>query len=277
MSTVIGLGEEGCALANVFKNYPQYNVYNVLVGNKRTLGKTKYIKEQKSPEDYEANCPSFKNFFKAAKGDVLFVLDASDISSAASLRILSYIKNCNISILYLRTQTSSLSEQASLNEAVVYGVLQEYARSAVFEKMIIIDIPTVASALSNLTVASYHERIRETIVSTLHMLEVYTHTKPVLSNFSSPNEASRLLTVGIVDMATGKENLFFPLDFAREKWYYYAINKDKLDKDSELLGKIEAQAAVTTHDNLKTSYGIYSTEYEQDYVFAIARSSAIQK
>jgi len=273
MSVVIGLGEEACAVANVFKEYPQYEVYNILVGNKRAHGKTKYIKGQSSPVLYEEKCPSFKNFFRAVKGEVLFIVDGADIISAASLRVLSYIKNCNISVLYLHTS----SDKPSLNEATVYGVLQEYARSAVFEKMTIVDIPTVATALPNLTVASYHKKIRETLVSTLHMLEVYTHTKPVLSNFSSPHETSRLLTVGIVDMATGKENLFFPLDYPREKWYYYAINKEKLNEDSELLGKIETQAALTAHDNLTTSYGIYSTEYEQDYVFAVARSSAIQK
>ena len=276
MSNVIGLGKEGTAIANEFKKYPQYTVYNILVGTKKTYAKTKYLKEQETPEDYEKKCPSFKSFFKRVTGDVLFVLDGTELVSAASLHILSHIKHCNISILYVRPEIKFLSELERLNQAAIYGVLQEYCRSAVFEKMILVDTPIIGATLKGLTVKAYHSKIREAIASTLHMIEVYSRTASDLGNQPKPHPAARLMTVGTMDIDTGKENLFFPLDYPREKCYYYAINEKKLDSDSGLLGRITAQVSECIEPEVGVSYGIYSTEYEDDYVFVATRSSAIQ-
>ena len=102
MSNIVGLGEMGSAVANEFKKYPPYTVYNIAVGDKRTYGKKTYIKEQKTAEKYEEKCPSLKNFLKNVKGDVLFIVDGAELVSATSLRILSHIKKCNITVLYIK-------------------------------------------------------------------------------------------------------------------------------------------------------------------------------
>jgi len=277
MSAVIGLGSVGTALANEFKKYPQYVVYSISVGDKRTYGKKTYIKEQRSAEQYEDKCPSMRKFLKGVKGDILFVVDGAELVSAATLKILSYVKHCDINILYICSESKFLSKEERLNEVAVRGVLQEYARSAVFNKMMLVDIPIVGATLSDLTVKTYHSKIREAIVSTLHMVEVFSRTSPDLGSQREPHEAARLVTIGCMDMSTGKENMFFPLNYPREKYYYYAINENKLETDSTLLGKINEQVSKGTHENLHVSYGIYSTEYAEDYVYVVSRSSAIQK
>lgn len=277
MSSVIGLGEVGSAVAGEFKKYPPYTVYTITVGDKRTYGKKTYIKKQKTAEEYEEKCPSLKNFLKNVKGDVLFIVDGAELVSAVSLRVLSHIKQCNITILYVKSELSLLSAEEKMNEATVRGVLQEYARSAVFEKMILVDVPIIANTLSGLTVKNYHSKIREALASTLHMVEVFSRSKPALGSEKEPHPAARLITVGHMDMKTGKENLFFPLDYPRERCYYYAINEDKLENDSNLLDKINEQVAAAAHESMDVSYGIYSTQYEEDYVYVVSRSSAIQK
>jgi len=276
MSNIIGLGETGTAIANEFKKYPPYTVYNITVGSKRTYGKKTYIKEQKTAEKYEEACPSLKSFLKGVKDDVLFVVDGAELVSAASLRILSHVKRCNITILYVRSESKLLSREEKLNEATVRGVLQEYARSAVFEKIILVDVPIIANTLSGLTVKNYHSKIREAVASTLHMVEVFSRSKPALGSEKSPHPAARLVTIGHMDMKTGKENLFFPLDYPRERCYYYAINEKKLETDASLLDKVNEQVAAAAHENMDVSYGIYSTQYEEDYVYVVSRSSAIQ-
>lgn len=276
MSNIVGLGEMGSAVANEFKKYPPYTVYNIAVGDKRTYGKKTYIKEQKTAEKYEEKCPSLKNFLKNVKGDVLFIVDGAELVSATSLRILSHIKKCNITVLYIKSDSNLLSKQGEMNEGLVRGVLQEYARSAVFEKMILVDIGIIANTLTGLTVKNYHTKVREAVVSTLHMIEVFSRTKPAFGSTKLPHEAARLITVGHMDMSTGKENMFFPLDYPREKCYYYAINEEKLETDSSLLDTINTQVANATHENVDVSYGIYSTQYEGDYIYVVSRSSAIQ-
>ena len=55
--------------------------------------------------------------------------------------------------------------------------------------------------------------------------------------------------------------------------YYYAINKKKLETDGDVLKKIRKQI----ENKIETSYGIYATEYEQDYIYTVAHSSEIQR
>jgi hypothetical protein len=277
MSNIIGLGESACALAKEFKKYPQYTVYNILTGDKRVYGKKFYIEPQDDPEQYEAQCPSLKKFLNSVADDVLFIVDGSEPVSATSLKILSEIRECNITILYLKTNIKMLSEREKLNEQMVRGVLQEYARSAVFEKIIFVDLDLVGTILPNMTVKTYYSTIRQTIASTLHMIEIFSRTAADHGTLATPHEASRILTIGIKDFETGEENMFFPLDYPREKCYYYAINEEKLATDVTLLEKINMQISEAAHDQTAVSYGIYSTNYADDYIYAAYRSSAIQK
>ena len=55
--------------------------------------------------------------------------------------------------------------------------------------------------------------------------------------------------------------------------YYYAINKEKLETDGDILKKIREQIK----SEIETSYGIFSTNYDQDYVYTVANSSEIQR
>ena len=55
--------------------------------------------------------------------------------------------------------------------------------------------------------------------------------------------------------------------------YYYAINKEKLETDGDILKKIREQIK----SEVETSYGIFSTNYDQDYVYTVAHSSDIQQ
>jgi len=278
MSGVIGLGSFACELANEFKKYPQYEVYNILVGTKKIYRKRAHIPPQSTPEKYEENCPSFKKLFKTnLPEEVLFVVDGTELVSAASLRILSEIKDHKITVLYLNSASRALSEEQILNARAIRGILQEYARSGVFEKIIFVDLELVGTILPETTIKSYYSKIREMVVSTLHMIEVLSRSKSVLGNLSPPHETSRVVTIGIKDFETGKENMFFPLDFPREKCYFYAIGKEKIETDTTLMKKIKEQAEQEKTTQVKRSYGVYSTDYEDDYVYVVYRASAIQK
>jgi hypothetical protein len=59
--------------------------------------------------------------------------------------------------------------------------------------------------------------------------------------------------------------------------YYYAINKNKLQSDGRLMKKIKQQIQDQTDDEVKASYGIFSTDYEQDYLYLLGHSLEIQK
>lgn len=277
MSAVVGLGQAGGLIADLFSEYPQYETYKVRAGKRKGKYKNSYtIPVQTSPELYEESCPSLETFFKNADEDILFVVDGSEMLSAASLRVLEALKSKSITILYIRPDLNFLTNDQRLNERTVRGVLQEYARSAIFERIYLVDIPLVAATLGDVPIKSYHKLVYDAIVSTLHMINVFSHSQIIMGSLDKPSEMARVSTFGFVDAESGKENLFFPLDFPREKSYYFAINEDKLQTDGSLLKRVKERASSQAHDKLRTSYAVYETQYEDDYIYVTSHGSMVQ-
>ena len=273
---IIGLGDCGCRIAKEFSKYPQYTSWCINTDGEWGENFLK-IKKQKSHEDYEKKPLRVKKFFSGMKGDVLFVLGGSGAISGASLRILEQIKKNRISILYIKPDIELLSGVKKLQERVVYNVLQEYARSAVFERMYIVENTSVEDIAGEVPIIGYNDLINSIIVSNFHMINVFQNSKPVVSTSSDPIGHARISTIGMLDMKEKKENMFFSLDIPIEKCYYYGINEEKLRSDGKLLRNITDQVKEKTSDKVKVSYAIHSTSYKEDYVYVVFHSSKIQK
>jgi hypothetical protein len=275
METIIGLGQAGCTIAERFSQYPQYEVYKMDVGLKRTP-RTYGLKEGPSPEEQEKSLGSLKRFFKDVSGDVLFVVAGSGATSGASLRILEQIKDCSLHILYIYSDVELLGETARLQQRVTFNVFQEYARSGVLQNVILVDNTRLEEILGDLPIIGFYDQLNELLVPTMHMINVLRHGDSIMDNISPPHDISRIVSYGLVDFDTGEENLFFNLDNVREKVYYYAINEEKLREQGGLHKRVIAQVKENAK-NTKTTYGIYPTQYDEDYVYCVAYSSIIQE
>jgi hypothetical protein len=58
--------------------------------------------------------------------------------------------------------------------------------------------------------------------------------------------------------------------------YYYSINKGELEKEGNLLSNVKQNIKEVSTSGVRASYGIYASEYEQNYGYVIAYSSEIQ-
>ena len=277
MDTIIGLGEAGCNIAEEFLQYPQYSVYMIDSVKRKTKAKFKKIVERQSHEEYESRCPSMKTFFKDIKGSVLFVLGGSGMITGASLKILSYLKDCKINVLFVKPDLALMTESKRTQHKIVFQVLQQYARSSVLERIYVVDNVKLESILGELPVIGYYEKINSLVASTVHMLNVYTNINSVMNTFSPPRGSARISTMGLLDTETGVEQTFYDLEHPREKLYFYAINHDKLLSTGSLMRKITGQVKAKAADKLRTSYGIFSTNYEQDYGYVICHATYIQE
>ena len=275
METVIGLGKAGCAIAERFAQYPQYEVYRMDVGLKRTP-RSYGLKSASSPEEQEETLGSLKRFFKDVKGDVLFVVGGCGIVSGASLKILEQLKGNSLHILYIHSDPELLGETARMQQRVTFNVFQEYARSGVFQKVILIDNSRLEQMLGDIPIIGFYDKLNELMVPTMHMVNVLQHSDSIMDNISPPHQISRIVSYGLVNFETGEENLFFELDNVREKVYYYAINEKKLREQGDIHKRVIAQVKENAK-NTKTTYGIYPTQYEQDYVYCVAYSSIVQE
>jgi len=271
METIIGLGSAGCNIADQFARYPQYEIYKLDAG---IYGKNcYYLPEYDTPEEYEAHVGDLTNVFGEIKGDILFIIGGSGNVSGGALRALEQLRHCSINVLYVEPDTGLLSGARKMQERTTYYILQEYARSGLFERLFIVSNPQLEKILGEVPVLGYNDKLNELLVSTIHMINVYNNIESVVENFSDFKEHTRISTIGITNLENEKK-LFFSLDGIREMRYYYAINRDKLETDGTLMRKITKNAKNEV--DIDVFYGIYATDYADDYVYCVANSSMIQ-
>jgi hypothetical protein len=197
--------------------------------------------------------------------------------SSASLQILQYLKKHKINMLYIKPEQSLLNDQQTKLERVVYNVFQEYARSGVFERMYIVSNSEIEHLLGGVTIKNYNEKINEMIVSTIHMINVYNNNDSLVNTFCDIPVGARITTIGMGDLEENEDKMFFSLDNVSDIVYYYAYNKEKLETDFELMSKIKKAVSAKKEEGVRVTYGIFETDYDQDYVYCLNHSSVIQK
>ncbi len=271
---VISLGFAAGKIADKFSKYPQYKIYKIdidLEDGKNTKGLKKYL----TAEEFEKNCPSMKKFLKGIKDEVLFICAGSGAVSGAALKILETVKHLKINVLYIRPDMTFLGDKAIIQERITFGVFQQYARSGLFQKLYLVDNSAIEQIIGDVPITQFYDKINELISSTLHMINVYKHNKPILENKIENPDFSRIGTFGITNIDTGVDNLFFPLEYISNKMYYYAYSKDSIEKDGKLLQNIKKQIKDRIGSS-KISFGIYSTEYKDNFAYCEADTHIIQ-
>jgi hypothetical protein len=277
MQTVVGLGKAGCEIAEHFTPYPEYNILKIDTGLPIS-STTHTLKPQIAPELYESSAPDLEAFFKNVASEVLFITSCGMVSGVA-LRVLKQLNpKATITLMYITPDPVGLPEINRLQNNLLFNVFQEYARSAVFDKIFLIDNKRVSDVIGDTAVLQYWNKINHAITSTYHMINVFEHTEPVFSTFSPRLPTARIATIGRAAWKKNEENLFFSLDIPREKRYYYAVPQQMLEEDTALMARIQKQVKIgVEHDKMKVSYGIYSTQYSEPYVYCESNSSMIQK
>jgi hypothetical protein len=274
METIIGLGNTGCNIAEKFEKYPQYNIHYVDSASRKYKNFIK-VDFQVSIEAYEDKYTPLD--FSKISGPTCLIVGGSGAISGIVLRILDQLKHLPLYVLYIRPDLDVLTETAQKRERVVFGVLQQYARSALLEKIYIVDNVKVDNAIGEVSIKNYWDAVNDTIVYTIHMINVFDNTEPEMTTFSSIVDTVRIATLGVLDLDSGEEKLFFDLQSPREKLYYYAINKKSLESESNLFKKITNQVKSHAEDNVRSSYAIYSTEHNENYVYTVHYASLVQR
>ena len=273
---VIGLGKAGCAIAEKFGQHSQYKIFQIDVDKEGT--RCYNVTRQRGPEEYEAKAPSLKKFFGKIQGDTTFIIGGSGDISAMSLRIMEQIKDkCKIDILYIRPDKELLSERRKMHEKVTYNVLQQYARSAAIQRIYLVSNPQVESIIGEVPIMGYFDKLNDFIVSTIHMINVFRNADPVMGGLRTPGLTRRISTIGIYDMEKDEEKLFFSLDTPRETCYIYCVGEKRLLEDGALHKNIVEQMKGKTNDEtVDVSFGVFPTNYENDYGYVLAHSPNIQ-
>ena len=278
MISIVGLGNAASKIAEKFSSLPQYNVF-LMNDNITKSSKYKYkLKRHNTPEQYEDNIPNLKKFFANVDDHIQFFVVGSSYSSNYSLGILEQLKDKKIDLYYIKPDTELLTGIPKLLENAVFGILQQYARSALLNSITIISNLKVEEVIGDVPIKTYYDVINNSIFSAVHYLNYFIHTEPEIGQISQPLDINRVKTVGVLNMENLEEKWFFDLDIDRDLCYYMCINKKKLETDGGLHRRlVEMLKEKPRNAFRRISYAIYETELEQDFGFCVAHTNAIQK
>ena len=261
---IFSLGKAAHNIADKFSKYPQYKTHKIIV------------EEQDHPEKYEEKT----NHTPIDVGDDIeidFFISGDEIICAASLKILEQYKDCNIKIYYIKPNQKFLTDLQKTTDRIVYNVLQEYTRSKRFDSMYIITYEDVVKMVGKIPIIGYYDKLNTVIADTIHMINFLDHNDPVLGNELESLPTYCINTIGIMDVDSGNESLFFDLDECREKRYYYCINDKQLQTDGDLFDKITNQMEDKIEEFVKNSFGVYSTSFDKNYCYIVKKSPHIQR
>ena len=282
MFDICALGGIAVSLAEQFKKIEnKYNIYCIDTDLDKPFEDCQYLKlqDRDTLEEMEekTELAKVKKFLKNISQEVVFIVSGASMASACSLVILEMLHRAkkNINILYVEPDVEFLSELKTKNEKVVRNVLQQYTRSGLFKKMCLVSTNSVETLCDNLTVSNFYSEINSRIAYCYHMVELYKRTKPISNTISNLNETSRIYTIGNLDMEKRESFLFYDLKYSKEIVYYFAINSTKLEKEKSLFRKITSAIKQSSQD-ARSMFGIYSTDYESDYVFVEFFSPHVQ-
>jgi len=281
LKTVLGIGTVGCSVVESLSQYPAYECFYISNEIKKTSKYKFSLPLADDPEEYEKI-----DFGKIHKwldkiGDncTIFVCGASD-SSAITLRALEHLhkKGVKMEVVYFTPEVEVLSETKILHEKTVRGVLQNFARSGLFEKICLVSNTKLEELAGSTNVIDYFKQINHVFTSTYYMLDIFKNTKPITSTFKKPKESCRISTIGISSLSDeGEDRLFFPFRQEVDVVYYYGINEDKLKTEENLFRKITDKVKSKITGERKVSFGIFPTQYEDDYIYTEYFSPKIQE
>lgn len=278
MKNILGIGTAGSNIVKQLGQNKVYRPYTISVENQKT---TKYhfrLPELPGPEEYESMDMSklHKWLNTIEKKCSVFICGASN-SSGITLRALQHLyeNNIKLDIVYFMPEIEVLSEEKTLQERACRGILQNYARSGLFEKICLVSNLKLEELAGPTNVFDYYDQINQVFTSTYYMLDVFKNTKAITSTFKRPKESCRITTIGISSI-DGEENLFFPLENEVEMVYYYGINEEKLKTEENLFRTITNKVKQQINQERKVSFGIYPTQYENDYIYVELFTPKIQ-
>jgi hypothetical protein len=275
MINVVGLGKGGCAVAELFQEYPEYKTIYI---DKKLKGKNCFkLPELETIEEYEEKLPEFKKL-SLLRGKTIFILAGGGKVSGASLKLLEKLKHTEITVLYIRPDPALTPSDSILRDKVVFGILQEYARSGLLKQFVFVENSKIESLLGDLSVLEYYKSINKVIVATLHMINFLLTAENVFGKMTTTREIDRISTIGIYDLEEQAENYLGNLTSPRQKIFLYAIKEEDLTENKDLIRLIQQQVrSVYSGSELDISYKITTTNYPSNFVYVVSTTNIIQQ
>jgi len=261
---VIGLGQAGCNIAELFKVDKNYKVFTYDGGDN--------VPVQSSSERYEEKFTKQKELSRIKNKTIWFFVCGSGKIAGATLRLLEQVKNNRINVVYVIPDLTILSDVAIKRNKISFNVLQQFARSGLIESVYLVSNQMMMEIVGEAPLTEYYNKMNELLFNCIHSLNIFNNTTPVFGSMHEPKEISRIRTFVFREVKKKEKKLFFPLDNPTETCYIYSINESELNNNSSLISEIKS----TLDDNVISSFSIYQSSHEYSYAYGIYYTHYIQ-
>jgi len=278
MISLIGIGDAGSNLVELFENHKEYNCFK-FSANMRDSKYTRNLPKLSKPEDCEEQAPKLSSFgtISEINDRVQVFVCGSSFSANYTLAILQQIRDRTIEVFYIKPDTDLLIGNTRLQERAIFGVLQEYARSGLFRNLTIFSNPQVEKAIGEIPIKKYFQTLNKSIYYAVHYLNVFEHTTPLVGNLTSPSEVQRIRSIAAISVEDLNEKWYYNLQEERDVAYYLCIANERLETDGKLHSKVIESLKNKPRNAFKNvTYAIYESPYEQDFGFCVAHTNFIQ-
>jgi len=291
--TIVGLGRFGSQIASKFKFL--FNTEILIIDADDKCKEKSFIRVEKcaTHEGYEKLGVVIPNKHAMQDKHVLFCVCGVSTVSGLTLSILEQLKKNNnkISILYFYPEMSFLPKVKKMQHNVVFGVLQEYTRSGVFDEFLIVSEKKISSIIPGITLVNKYDKIDDFLCQTVGQVLYYQNQEQLLmGNHPQFTEHYRIGTLGVMNPETGEEFPFFDLSLVNdldsdnvfvmpdEKHYYYIVPQKEAEENTELSQKLFDLFDKKVKNKERITFSVHSSEKNtQDYSCFIHKTSNIQK
>ena len=266
---IIGLGEAG---KNICSKMPKN-------GNIRTivLDAGKNLPVCSTHEEYEASVPKLANKLRLGKEkDVWLIVSGAGRVSGACLAILEQLKDRNVNVIHISSDALLISKTQHKQQKVVFSVLQQYARSGMFNALWLFSNPCMQEFLGEGSIENYYENVNNAIVNFLSNYGYFINTNPFMGTHHEPNEISRIRTVSIGDQENKQENLYFLLDNITESCYYYSVSEEDKKNNKNFLTNVKRHVIIDKEKHIESSFGLWENSSNFSYFYSVKYTHYIQ-
>lgn len=278
MISLIGIGEAGCNVVSQFEDHKEYNCFLFSEGQENTKY-TRKLPRVAMAEDCEGEAPKLSSYKtrETIQDRVQVFLCGSSFSANYTLAILEQIKEKKIDIFYIKPDVDLLIGEVRLQERAIFGILQEYARSGLFNSFTIFSNPAIEKTIGEIPIKKYFEMINKNIYYAVHYLNVFDHTTPLVGNLSKPSEVQKIRSIGVISVDKLSEQWYYKMQEDRDVTYYLCIASERLENDGKLHSKVVQNLKSKPRNAFKNvTYAIYESPYESDFGFCVAYTNFIQ-
>ena len=267
---VLGIGEAGKNIASEVAQIS--NLKAVCVDTDGCVPK------KKTHEEYEGCGASVGKKLKLPRDkDVTVVVCGAGKVSGITLSLLETLKNKNITVVYVVPDPFMLSKTQKLQHNVVFGVLQEYARSGLLECMYILSNKDIETFVGSSSISSMYEKINNMVANFIVSLHWFNNSEPVIGSLHEPKDISRIRTVAIQEVGSEDSNSFYNLQNTTEMALYYSVSEEMIKSEENFLTNIRERVILYNKNEIDCSFGVWQNESDTSFIYSIMHTHFIQQ